>query len=317
MDQKMKVNLIFGVLAGYVIIQFLWWAYLLLNLNTDYYHLKNELHLAWGVPGQADLESEFLNRRYMIVGEGLIFLLLLIVGIVFTARYIKLDAARTRLQRNFLLSVTHELKTPVAATQLYLQTLQKRKMDADQQSELVERALKSNNRLGRLVEKLLLATQLEKSGVELSNEEIELVSLIEHCVDTVQSIDPQQHVIRFVHPESRVLINGDLVAMETIFLNLLENAIKYSPPQSAIDVELSHTTSGSVIVITNVGAIPAGDQKHVFDKFFRSGNEETRSAKGTGVGLFLVKELAALRGGKVSVKSENEVVKFTLQLPVK
>lgn len=314
MEPKTKANLIFAVLATYVIIQFLWWAYLLLSLNTDYYHLKQELHLAWGVDGQADLRGELTGRRYMIIGEGLIFLLLLIVGMVWTARYMKRDARRARLQHNFLLSVTHELKTPIAATQLYLQTLQKRKVEPDQQAELTSRALASNKRLEQLVEKLLLATQLENAGVQVSALKLEILPIVRNSIDTIKSLDEKQHTFQLSSQDSPSVM-GDAVALETIILNLLENAVKYSPAGSDVMVYLSHDENRVQLVVESEGYISVEDQKQVFRKFFRSGNEETRSAKGTGVGLYLVKALTGLHNGKVNLEVSEGKVRFSVFLP--
>lgn len=314
MSSRSRVNWVFGILSVYIIVQFLWWSYLLLNLTSDYYHLKEELHIAWGVEGESDIVTELANKRYMIIGEGLIFLLILIAGMVLTVRYMQRDARLARLQRNFLLSVTHELKTPIASAQLYLQTLQKRKLEAAQQSDLLSKAIDSNKRLEQLVEKLLLATQLENAGFSLEMDEVEVVPLIKRSAETIASLDKDRHRYS-VLSETSPVIRGDAFAIETILLNLLENAAKYAPVDTEIAIELDSSPDTVRIDVSNSGSISARDQKRVFEKFFRAGNEETRSAKGTGVGLYLVRKLVELHGGSIELQSASNTVTFSITLP--
>lgn len=313
MKSKSKVNLIFILLSVYVIVQFLWWAYLLLELNADYYHLKQELLLAWQVSGDTDPMEELRRKRWMIAGEGLIFLMLLIVGIVLTARYMKRDIKLARLQRNFLLSVTHELKTPIASMRLYMQTLQKRKLDPEKQAEMIERAMSGNQRLEKLVEKILLATQLENSRLELNVEKQKLSPAINNAIETIAAIDQGKH--RFeVNCSKDLIVFADGLALETMLLNLIENAVKYSPQDSVVKLKASCDAGSVLFEIENEGSISPADQKQVFKKFFRAGNEDTRTTKGTGVGLFLVNELAELHGGGATVNVDGKTVRFTLKL---
>lgn len=315
MNSRSRVNWVFGVLSVYIIAQFIWWSYLLLNLTSDYYHLKEELHVAWGVQGEQDIAQELVTKRYMIIGEGLIFLLILIAGMLLTVRYMQRDARLARLQRNFLLSVTHELKTPIASAQLYLQTLQKRKLEEAQQAEFLNKAIDSNKRLEQLVEKLLLATQLENSGFSLEMNKIDLLPLIQKSVDTIASLDSDRHHFS-VRSDSSPVIKGDAFAVETVMLNLLENATKYAPDDTEIEVKVSVASEAVRIDVFNVGTISPSDQKRVFEKFFRAGNEETRSAKGTGVGLYLVQKLVELLGGNIELQTANNRVTFGITLPL-
>lgn len=315
MSSRSRVNWVFGVLSVYIIAQFAWWSYLLLNLTADYYHVKKELHVAWEVQGELDIATELANRRYMIIGEGLIFLFILVAGMLLTVRYMQRDARLARLQHNFLLSVTHELKTPIASAQLYLQTLQKRKLEGVQQSELLGKAIESNKRLEQLVEKLLLATQLENSGFSLEMDNVKLVPLIQRSVETISSLDKDRHQFS-VHYKLSPVIKGDAFAVETILLNLLENAAKYAPADTDISIELSSGSDAARIEVTNTGSISADDQKRVFEKFFRAGSEETRSAKGTGVGLYLVRKLVELQRGNIELQTENNSVTFIITLPL-
>lgn len=285
----------------------------MLELNADYYHLKQELLLAWQVSGDTDLMEELRRKRWMIAGEGLIFLLLLIVGIVFTARYMKRDMKLARLQRNFLLSVTHELKTPIASMRLYMQTMQKRKLEPEKQAEMIERAMIGNQRLEKLVEKILLATQLENSRLELNIEKQNLAPVVDSAIETIAAIDGGKHRFEVNCPQG-IFVFADGLALETMLLNLIENAVKYSVEDSLIKINVLLEERSVLFAIENEGSISPSDQKQVFLKFFRAGNEDTRTTKGTGVGLFLVNELAELHGGNASVQVIKNTVRFTLKL---
>lgn len=316
METKGKTNLVFAVLAAYVLIQFLWWAYLLLSLNTDYYLMKSELYLAWGVQPDIAPSEELSRKRWMIAGEGAIFLLLLIVGILLSARYMKRDIRLVRLQRNFLLSVTHELKTPIASTKLYLQTLQKRQLDQEKKTEILTRALRGNQRLESLVEKIILATQLEQSHFEPELARVPLLPVVENAIEVLKTLDSDKHRFK-LDIDAGIVVYADPVALDTMWMNLLENAVKYSPSGSEIVVSAEKRDEHVLFRVANEGYIAPSDEKQVFTKFFRVGNEETRTTRGTGVGLFLVRELAAIHGGKVSLKVAEGKVIFTLQLPAR
>ncbi len=315
MGSKAKVNLIFGLLAGYILLQFLWWAYLLWSLNTDYYTLKQELLLAWGVEVEVAPAEEMRRKHWMVIGEGMIFLSLLVVGIILTARYMKRDIRLAQLQRNFLLSVSHELKTPIAATKLYLQTLKKRKLDPTKEAEYLNRALKGNDRLEALVEKIILATRLEQSNIELKKSRHLLEPVVQNCVATLSAIDEGKHTFS-VEMESNIAVMADELALETMIMNLIENAVKYSPMGATIDVRATAKGQKVEFSVRNPGSISEEDQKHVFEKFFRAGNEETRTTKGTGVGLYLVNELSRLSGGDVRLNVTKGAVEFVLELPL-
>lgn len=314
MRNSSKASILLIVFAVYIILQFLWWAYMLLNLNADYFSLKNELYLAWGVVPDVSPATELSRKQFMIVGEGLIFFTLLIVGIGLSARFLKRDFALARLQRNFLLSVSHELKTPIASMQLYLQTLKSRNPDEATRKDMLDRALSDNQRLQKLVDKLLLATQLENRALELYRQEIDLNLLVKNALRTIELIDDGKHQINF-EGASQIALNADEMAVETIIMNLLENAIKYAPESTVIDILTKQNSTDVQILVTNTGTIGEEEQKLIFTKFYRSGNETTRTTKGTGIGLFLVKSLTELHRGKIELINKENQVCFKVTLP--
>jgi signal transduction histidine kinase len=315
MTKLSKSTILLSLFATYIIIQFLWWAYLLLNLNSDYYALKQELYLAWQVVPDVTPATELSKKRIMIFGEGFIFLTLLLIGIFLSARFLRRDFAFARMQRNFLLSISHELKTPIASMQLYLQTLRSRKLEEDKRAEMIDRALSDNQRLQKLVDKLLLATQLENSGLQLHFEPIPINQLIQRSIETANVIDRGNHNISW-NPSADITINADEMAVETMVINLLENAVKYAPEGGKIEVSAGVSGNYFYLEVSNEGRINHEEQKLIFSKFYRIGNESTRTTKGTGIGLFLVKSLAALHQGKIEMVQSERQITFKLSLPL-
>jgi two-component system phosphate regulon sensor histidine kinase PhoR len=311
MTKMSKSGILLAIFAVYILIQFLWWAYLLFNLNTDYYQLKQELYVAWKVTPDLSPQEELAKKRIMIFGEGFIFFSLLLTGIILSARFLKRDLALSRMQRNFMLSVSHELKTPIASIQLYLQTLLTRQLEEPKRKEMLDRALNDNHRLQKLVDKLLLATQLDNQGLQLNRELVDLNAVIQKSLKTIDTLDQGIHPITSSLAENCQFM-ADEMAIEAIVMNLLENAIKYAPPSSPITITSRKEGNDLQLEVSNNGSIAPEEQKLIFSKFYRIGNEATRTTKGTGIGLYLVKSLVDLHNGKIELITKKGTVTFKI-----
>jgi len=298
-----RVSLLFYILTLYILVQFSWWAYLLIDLNKLYY---------------AGEGADTVNLKvWMILGEGAVFLIFLLGGIFIMQRTIRKEITLVRQQRNFLLSITHELKTPLAAIKLGIQTLQKRKgLTPDQREPLEKTALANTERLHSLIDNVLLATRIESGQHPLYfnptnlSEKTDLI-----CQETEIALGKSGMIDREI--ELGLTINIDGNAYESILVNLIENAFKYGDNQG-IGVSLKKDNGQLLLSVEDKGiGVPPQERKKVFDKFYRMGNEETRSKKGTGLGLFIVKELVALHHGKISIsEGTSKGARFTVSLPL-
>lgn len=174
----------FYLLVVYIMIQFIWWSYLMVQLNNEIYHLKTQVNLLQGEsPDEIVANGNVLNARLktrwiMIASEGSVFIALLLLGIFQIRKTFKKEAALTQQQNNFLLSVTHELKSPIASAKLQLQTLEKRDLDRAKQKEIIANAISDTERLNNLVENILLAAKIENSVYTLYKEEVDLSQYI-------------------------------------------------------------------------------------------------------------------------------------------
>ena len=252
----------------------------------------------------------------MILGEGLIFFLLLAFGFYTIKRNVSKELRLAKREKSFLLSVTHELKTPIAAVKLFLETLKTRKLSSEQEQKIIEDALKENTRLQVLSENILLVTRLDDSRDHVFIEKVNISELLQSSLQRYQSLSPELMIERDIQTKGETKGDGQLLS--AVFNNLIENAIKYSKKEKKIKISLLEEQGVLVLIVKDNGiGISAEERQRIFEKFYRVGNEDTRKTKGTGLGLYIVKNIVKLHGGSVEVKSElNEGSTFTVKLPI-
>jgi signal transduction histidine kinase len=272
---------LFYFLSGYVLLQFAWWGFHIIQLSQQV----------------AEKKQTGYNRLWMVLGEGMVFFLILIFGIWKLRSTIRKEFQLTRNQNNFLLSVTHELKTPIASNKLYLQTVLKRDLEPEKRKDLIEKALNENNRLEKMIDNILNASRLENQVLELHKESVNIGEFLLAIVDRFRKNNPE---ITFeTRIDSTKTISVDPFVVETIINNLIENAIKYAGDAGPIMIDLSTHEKTKIRIIDRGIGIQVEDQKNMYKKFYRAGNEETRSKKGSGLGLFIASEFSKLHHGQL------------------
>lgn len=277
---KKQTAIFFYILGAYVVMQFVWWGYHLIELSSE-----------------INTEDSANKRMVMIIGEGLVFFLILMLGLWKIRNSIQKEMKLSRRQNNFLLSVTHELKTPLTSNKLYLQTLLKRKnLERNQQEDMLKQAIIENKRLEDMIENILTATRIENHRLQLNIEEHNLSEQMTQIVEKWSKTRiPVQTSI-----EENIIAKVDLFIIETVLHNLLENALKYAGENPQIEVYLSRKKNVITWGVKDDGkGIPQEYVGDVFSKFVRIGNEETRAQKGTGLGLYIVKSLLQFHGDTV------------------
>lgn len=268
------------------------------------------IELASTDPAQLEKDVAGLHHKkkmqvIMIVGEGTVFLLLLLFGLYKIRQAYLKDFELTNRQKNFFLSITHELKTPIAATKLQLQTLQKHKLDAKEQDELLTRALAETERLNSLIDNLLLANRLDSGEFIFKTENENISALTEAILNRYYSREISAGELTLAL-EKEIFLPADKTAFPSIITNLVDNALKYSFGENKIGVSLQKKPGQVVLSVSDQGCgIPDADKKKIFERFYRAGNEETRSAKGTGLGLYIVNYLAQRHRAEIVVKNNT------------
>jgi two-component system phosphate regulon sensor histidine kinase PhoR len=291
--------------------QFLWWEILLVKHSNAVISLKQNIAALSSSDEQIiKRDIEILQQHkawqvYMIVGEGTVFLLILLYGVYQVRKSIKNETELGRQKNNFVSSISHELKTPIAATKLQLQTLLKHDLERNKQIEFLESALKETNRLQKLVENILFVNQLENTLLHAQKQVFNLSELIEDIVQRY-FLDYYQNKKINLHITKNLSYNGDKEMISSIIINLIENAIKYSFDKITVDIELIENNNKIELTVKDNGSgIEDSDKIKIFQKFYRTGNENTRKTKGTGLGLYIVKSICDLHQINISVKNNT------------
>ncbi len=307
----MKPIYIFYVLVAYILLQFTWWSYLLVELNNEVYeHRIENVHLRNSSSEQQLTEEKALQRKsrerwWMVIGEGCVFLTLLTLGSIQTLRSFRKEMLLARQQKNFLLSISHEFKSPLASIKLYLQTLLKHDLEKEKKESFLNSAIADTERLHNLVENALLANMIDHKGYSFNKEEVNLSALVRLIIQKFQSVPDFKNKIE-PNIQEGLSMQADKIALTLMFNNLLENAAKYSAEGSDIKVLLQKTNNKISLSVSDEGiGIPDVEKNKVFEKFYRVGKEETRSTKGTGLGLFIVKYIVEHHKGKINVRNNS------------
>ena len=239
------------------------------------------------------------------LGEGVV--IGLITLIIILAMYIYIDQIlRFNLQKtNFMMAVTHELKTPIAAAKLAIETVIRNK-NIEAQDRVLEISKKNIDRLSGMMERVLLATQFENSLPVAQKKWESCSDIIQKSLIDCQFTDEQILKISLAIP-SNFLIYCDSYMMKIAFINLFTNSIKYSEP-NGVNVIVSSIINNEhcQILISDQGiGIPMIERTRIFEKFYRVGNEKTRSRSGSGLGLYLVKQILQLHDARIEVRANN------------
>tara|TARA_B100000927_G_scaffold17718_1_gene13652 strand:- start:164 stop:1060 length:897 start_codon:yes stop_codon:yes gene_type:complete len=293
-----RSKILIYLLAFYVLLQFVWWGYQILDLGA-----------------LADQTQEDTSRRIiMIIGEGGVFILILMAGFWKIQQSIAKEIQLSQRQNNFMLSVTHELKTPLTSTQLALQTLKKRNLNTEVRENLIAKALNANQRLSSLIDNIINASRLESNDFTPRREIFPLNTFLQSKTEELKIIYEQASIALICEVD---IINADAYMLETIFNNLLENAIKYSDENPKIEITVKNKGQMTEITIADQGVgISAQEKTQIFKKFYRVGNEISRSQKGSGLGLFITSEFVQLHKGRIKCENNNpKGTKFIIELP--
>jgi len=325
-----KRNLLYYLFAAFIVAIFMWWWVLLFQKNEKVYVEKLALYdLIIDIDDSettmklynqevAYLEKLHKDQKLMITAEGLTFLILLILGIIRLNRYFQKELDLALQQSNFLLSITHELKSPLASALLNNQTLLKRKNLSDDKREILLNNSNSElSRLENLVGKLLFAARLEGRQVEHEEQELNLSELYSGLFKNYHERFHEQFRMKS-NFESGIFISGDQVLVSSVFTNLMDNAVKYCDKNGELQVELNSDDTRAYIYVSNQGpSISEADKVNIWKKFYRIGDEQTRSSTGTGLGLYIVCRMVELHNGRISVVDrKNGGVRFEVEFPL-
>lgn len=253
------------------------------------------------IPGIISGERAALYIALLTVGT-----ILLALAITGTALYLTLTINAinfSRRQTNFIDSVTHELKSPIASLKLYLQTLNRRHLPPAEQEAFFKDMLEDVERLDQLINHLLDAARLEKDRAQQEPEEVDLADLLRRSAEGVclrYHVSPD--VVHF--DLAACTVRTIRVDLELVARNLIDNAIKYADdeqPQVEIVVRPEGDAHAIMRISDNGRGIPHGQRRRIFGRFVRLGSELVRDKPGMGLGLYIVQTLVTRLGGSVNI----------------
>jgi len=302
------ITIIYWLLLLYIVAALVWWFITLEKQNRRLTDLRiNELNSKKETLSPEKFAEQYLKtendsarntKKY--IAEGVTFLILTLIGAFFVYRSVRRQFRMQQQQQNFMMAITHELKTPISVAKLNLETLQKYNLDTEKQQKIIKMTLKETSRLDALINNILVSSQLEGGGYISSKDELDFSSLSKDCIREAKSRYPDRVFIEQIDPE--IEISGDPLLLQLMISNLVENAVKYSPKEKPVICKLSRSGNDVVLNIIDEGiGIDDVEKTKIFQKFYRTGDEATRKAQGTGLGLYLCRKIAEDHNADISV----------------
>jgi len=300
------------MLLIYIIAALAWWFISLEKQNNRIAQLqyqtinpdKNSLSVLQYGDKVFAIDNETKRNTGKYIAEGITFLILILIGAVFVYRSISRQLKIQQQQQNFMMAITHELKTPISVARLNLETLQKYNLDEEKKQKIIRTTLDETSRLDFLTNNILVAAQLENSNFKAEKEELDLTALLKDCIRQFSNRFPERIFVEDIEYDTD--IKGDSLLLQMLINNLLENATKYSPRESPISTILKRTKVGIELQIKDQGiGIEETEKAKIFNKFYRIGSEATRKTKGTGLGLYLCRKIARDHNGDITM-TKNE-----------
>jgi len=283
-----------------------------ITLGTCLVGLAIYLNIVWLVHNWRDVVPLVL---------GIIFFGMIIAGLVLYTIFLVREIRRNEQQDSFLNAVTHELKTPITSIRLYLQTLEKRKLSEDQRRDFYRLMMDDTERLMGTVEQVLQAGEIRQRRSRRHWKDVDFTAIIEESLELARLRHHlSKDALRFGDaPPGPITLMGNPEELRTAVANLIENAVKYSGQQPLIIVDVTTPNIDTVVlrVRDNGVGIPRNELKRIFKRFYRVQSHATGQVKGTGLGLFIVRNIARRHGGDAFAESEGEGrgSTFTLRLP--
>lgn len=292
-----------------------WWIIFMAQLVDEKVEIAQQMGASREMLEQ--IQAQEVRRQVMLGMEGVFLILLILTGgwLIYRA-LVKTEELKFH-QQNFLMAVTHELKTPLASIKLYLDTLQSPKIDASKKETIVPKMQDDVVRLEHLVQNILDAGRFERSGYQLRKSDLDLSALVQDRVDAIRKVHTPipKNVKAFIQPE--IPFYGDGVALGRAIDAILENSLKYHDGNVDIAVDLVNSGGRIVLSVRDKGiGFDRTDAKAIFERFYRVGDEMTRRQAGTGLGLYLCREIIRAHGGRVDAESDGpgKGATFTIRL---
>lgn len=299
---------VYWLLLLYVLAALFWWFIALNRQNAKMTELKFSTIQKDSKDYNAQVNAIYFTqqrKKAQYVGEGVAFFAIIILAAYFVFRATLRHLKFTQQQQNFMMAVTHELKTPISIVRLNVETLQRRQLKVEHKEKILADTLMETDRLNNLCNNILVTSQLETGKYHCLKEPIDMKEMLEQVSQEFQHRFPDRN-INFHSTEDNVVLQGEVLLIQLLLSNLIENAVKYSFKGAIINLALQTKSNKIILSVADNGpGVQDEEKKLVFDKFYRTGDENKRKTKGTGLGLYLCKKIVQSHNGTISV-SDNQ-----------
>ncbi len=315
MRQSLTIKLISLAVSSYMLLALGWWTLLLLNKNEKLKDVQNYLDTN-NIDYSLITDEKFASQKTMILGEGFSFGIALVLGIYMLYRVYKKELIVEQSKANFQMSITHELKTPVTAIKLTLDTLKRKLNLQDSLLDIYNQGNSSAVRLDNLINKLLLANRLDSANT-YSKEPLDILSILKNRMTLFHKLYPD-FTIKMESDNLMSLVLFDREGFISVVDNIIENAYKYSDKEKKLTIQSYRSNKILKLNFKDEGiGIPVDKSKKVTEKFYRIGDEMTRTSKGTGLGLYIVNKILKDHKTSFAIKQHREKgVDFEIQLNI-
>lgn len=310
---------LFYLLLLYIVAALVWWFVSLMRQSHQMTNYKLE-ELKADDPTYLTKVQQITDEQHRAtakyIGEGTVFFSLIMVGAFFVYRAVRREFKLAEQQHNFMMAITHELKTPIAVAKLNLETLQKHKLDEEKQQKIIAMTLQETNRLNTLANNILVSAQMDEKAFHTSKEELNLSDLARRSVEEYRTRFPGKNWN--ISVEEDLSLAGDPLLLQILINNLIDNAVKYTGKDGEIGFTIQRKRNMILVSVTDNGVgIPDNEKQRIFDRFYRIGDEKVRKTKGTGLGLYLCKRIAFEHNARIVVTDNLPTgANFTIQFHV-
>lgn len=308
---------IFIILTLLLISQTIWWITFMEILMEE----KNSTAIELGASAELleELAVESEARQIMLFMEGMFFLTLILLGAWLIYNALEKTRDLNLRQQNFILAVSHELKTPLTSIKLFLNSLQSTEISTEKKKEIIPKIEENVNRLQKLIENILNIGDMERNDFKFNLKKLNFTEFLNtSCQDFISQNFQKNLQVSYV-PGETVFIKADKQAIGFVIDAILENSMKYNGhnENEKIKINLSLIKKNGKLVLkiedNGIGMLPEETDK-IFDRFYRIGSELTRKYAGTGIGLYLVREIVNAHNGNVEAFSEGEQKGLTVKI---
>lgn len=310
-----RLRALFHPIFVFVVVQVAWIGLMAVWIYWYFKNSQNLAEFAKKLPPEL-LESDF---NWVVLLEGGVLMLMILAGVYVIFVYWNKQSRLYQLQSNFVSSVSHELKSPLASIQLYLETLKYQKVSSEEAQDFVDIMLSDTERLSDLIDNILESSKSDPRSMQLQLASVDIVLFLRETISHHKKLFEDKQCVIQLKFDGRIQVRIDARAMRMVFNNLIANALRYSLSGTALAIEVKQGQKFCIIDFIDQGfGFDKKELKKVFKKFYRVQNQETQNIEGAGLGLYISRQIINSHKGKINVFSEGrgKGTRFMVTLPI-